>query len=638
MTTTRILVVEDETIVAMDIAATLRRLGYETVATVGTGERAIESARTLKPDLILMDIRLKGSIDGIEAATVIQSELSIPIIFLTAHADVDTVERAKTASPHGYLLKPFDEPSLHRIVEIALRRRAAEERTRQETLDSLWQSEERFRLLVDAVKEYALVMIDLNGRIVSWNSGAERMTGFTEEDVIGKPIDLLRPSNSEDVEVHFEKVRREGGAEWDDVGVRKDGVRYMAHVYCAPLYDRKGELVGYATVTRDATEQRRIEAQLNQAQKLEALGQLAGGIAHDFNNMLMVIFARCDLLMRVVESDKQRQYVEDIRMAARKNRDLTQQLLGAARRQILDPQVVNLNDVIQSAMQLLSPTLGEHIVIQRYLQDQLWNVRADPGKLHQVLLNLAINARDAMAGGGALTIESRNVRVDASYARQHVGLHEGDYVSLLVSDTGSGIPQAIRDRIYDPFFTTKDPATGTGLGLAVVRGIVEQTGGLVWMYSEEGRGTTFKIFLPRHAGGVTKEVIVDDALPARGAETILLVEDEDLLRAVLREAMEEHGYQVLEARTPDHALEITSSFPEPIHLLLTDVIMPGMTGVSLAARIHGERPATRIIFMSGYSNQAVTNHTNLPDGVRYLEKPIATSQLLRTINATLSEE
>lgn len=637
MTTTRILIVEDETIVAMDIAATLRRLGYDVVATVGTGAGAVEGARAAKPDLILMDIRLRGPMDGIDAATIIQKELGIPIIFLTAHADIDTVERAKSASPHGYLVKPFDEPTLHRIVEIARQRILTDEMARQLALDTLWQSEERFRLLVNAVKEYALVLIDLNGHIVSWNSGAERMTGFTEADVLGKPLDFLRPADSEDIDFRFEQVRREGGAEWDDVGVRKDGVHYLAHVYCAPLYDRKGELVGYVSVTRDTTEQRRIEAQLNQAQKLEALGQLAGGIAHDFNNMLMVIFARCDLLLRVAESEKQRQYINDIRMAARKNRDLTQQLLGAARKQLLDPQVVSLNEVIASAIQLLAPTLGEHIMIQRYLQDDLWNVRADPGKLHQVLLNLSINARDAMTGGGALTIESRNVRVDASYARQHIGLREGDYVSLIVSDTGSGIPMEIRDRIYDPFFTTKEAGTGTGLGLAVVRGIVEQTGGQIWMYSEEGRGTTFKIFLPRHTGSVTPEANVDEALPARGIETILLVEDEDLLRAVLREAMEEHGYYVLEARGPEQALEISASFSEPIHLLLTDVIMPGMTGVALAARIHAQRPATRIIFMSGYSNQAVTNHTNLPDGVRYLEKPIATAQLLRTIGTVLTE-
>jgi PAS domain S-box-containing protein len=635
----RILIVEDETIVAMDIAVTLRRLGFDVVGMAGSGAAAIESARATKPDLILMDIRLRGTMDGIEAATAIQRERPTPIVFLTAHADIDTLERSKAAAPHGYLVKPFDERGLQRAVEIALHRAVTESDTHERALDALWQSEERFRLLVDAVKDYAIFMIDLEGRIASWNAGAERMTGFTAEDVLGKSVAVLRPpdAKAEELEPLFERIRREGGAEWDDDGIKKDGSRYLPHVYCAPMVDRKGELLGYVSITRDVTEQRSLQAQLVQAQRLEALGQLAGGVAHDFNNMLMVIFARCDLLLHGVESAKHRQYISEIRTAARKNRDLTQQLLAAARQQVLDPQVVNLNEVIGSAMQLLTPTLGEHIAIHRHLQEPLWNVNADPGKLHQVLLNLAINARDAMAGGGVLTVESRNVHVDASYARQHIGVREGDYVSLVVSDTGAGIPAGVRDRIYDPFFTTKEPGRGTGLGLAVVRGIVEQTGGQIWMYSEEGRGTAFKILLPRFAADATQEMAADDTLPERGTETILLVEDEELLRAVIREAMEEHGYRVLEARSPAEALAINNAFNEPIDLLLTDMIMPGLTGLELAQHIASERPLTRIIFMSGYTNQAVTSNTTLPPGVRYLEKPIPTVLLLRTIRAALEE-
>lgn len=633
----RILIVEDETIVAMDIAATLRRLRYEVVGMVGTGAAAIESARSLKPDLILMDIRLKGPMDGIEAASTIQSEQSTAIVFLTAHADVDTVERSKAAAPYGYLVKPFDERSLHRVIEIALHRAGTEKAGREQTLDALWQSEERFRLLVDAVKDYALFMMDLDGRIVSWNPGAERMTGFSEADVLGQSVSMLRPpdATSEDLTPLFERIRREGGAEWDDQGIKKDGTRYLPHVYCTPVVNRQGEMLGYVSVTRDVTEQRNLEAQLAQAQRLESLGQLAGGVAHDFNNMLMVIFSRCDILVRSLESEKHRQYVKDIRAAATKNRDLTQQLLAAARQQVLQPDVVNINAVVATAMQLLGPTLGEHIRIEQQLEAALWNVHADPSKLHQVVLNLAINARDAMENGGVLTIESRNVRVDSSYARQHIGLHEGDYVSLVVSDTGSGIPAEVRDRIYDPFFTTKAPGHGTGLGLAVVRGIVEQTGGRIWMYSEIGRGTAFKIFLPRYDTEATPEVVAEEIAPERGAETILLVEDEDLLRSVVREAIEEHGYQVLEARTPAEALTISDAFTDRIHLLVTDVVMPGMNGKELAERIIAVRPEIRVILMSGYTHHAVRNHTTLPAGVRYLEKPIPTTLLLQTIRAML---
>jgi two-component system cell cycle sensor histidine kinase/response regulator CckA len=636
----RILIVEDETIVAMDIAMTLRRLGYDAVGVVDNGEAAIESARSLNPDLVLMDIRIKGSMDGIEAATAIQRDRATPIVFLTAHADADTVERSKSAAPFGYLVKPFDERALHRIIEIALHRAETEKGAREQTLDALWHSEESFRLLVNAVKDYALFMIDTHLRVVSWNPGAERMTGFTAAEVIGKPISMLRSSDSEleDLDVLFERVRREGGAEWEGVAVRKDGSRYRFHVSCAPMLDRKGELVGYVSITRDVSEQRMLEAQLAQAQRLESLGQLAGGVAHDFNNMLMVIFSRCDILLRVAESKDQRRFVNDIRLAATKNRELTQQLLGAARRQVLEPEVVNLNEVVTSAMQLLAPTIGEQIAIRTELQDSLWNVRVDPGKLHQVLINLAINARDAMPGGGVLTIETRNAHLDASYTRQHIGVKEGDYVTLVISDTGTGIAPEIRDRIYDPFFTTKDPGRGTGLGLAVVRGIVEQTGGRIWVYSEEGRGTTFRILLPRHAGQVAAETSAEELLPERGSETILLVEDEELLRAVVREAMEEHGYEVLEARSPAEALAISRRTTEPIHLLLTDVIMPGMTGIELAGKLVAERPETRIIFMSGYSNHAVVDQAALPATARYLEKPVPTPLLLRTVRAALDEK
>jgi PAS domain S-box-containing protein len=635
----RILIVEDETIVAMDIAATLRRLGYEITGTAADGVSAIESARSSKPDLIVMDIRLKGAMDGIEAAAAIQKDQVTPTIFLTAHADADTVERSKVAGPYGYLLKPFDERTLHRAIDIALHRAATEKGAREQTLDALWQSEERFRLLVDAVKDYALFMIDLQGRIASWSPAAQRMTGFTAEEVLGNSLTILRlpDGTAADLERLFDQVRREGGAVLDGVALRKNGTEYLAHVSCTPMLDRKDVLLGYVCVIRDMTEQRSLEAQLAQAQRLESLGQLAGGVAHDFNNMLMVIFARCEILLNLAQTEKQRRYISEIRMAANKNRDLTQQLLGAARQQLLAPHVMNLNLVIASAVQLLTATLGENIEIRQELQEPLWNVHADPGKLHQVLLNLAINARDAMPNGGVLTIESHNVHVDASYARQHLGLRDGDYVSLVISDTGSGIPADVRDRIYDPFFTTKALGQGTGLGLAVVRGIIEQTGGRIWMYSEEGRGTTFKIFLPRNAAEAAADVSVEEVLPRRGTETILLVEDEGILRAIVRDALEEHGYHVLEARTPAEALTINAAYADGIDLLLTDVIMPGMNGRDLAETISATRPKTRIIFMSGYTNHALMSHTALPPGVRHLEKPISTTLLLQTVRATLDE-
>ena len=329
-------------------------------------------------------------------------------------------------------------------------------------------------------------------------------------------------------------------------------------------------------------------------------------------------------------------YLDDIRAAAVRNRDLTQQLLAAARKQILQPQVLLVSEVVESTMRLLAPTLGENILIRIDLDTPLWSVYADPGKLNQVVLNLALNARDAMPHGGHLTIEARNFRADELYVRQGTGVRPGEYVQLIVSDNGGGIPPDIREQIFDPFFTTK--GTGTGLGLAVVRGIVEQTGGHIWVYSEVGEGTTFKILLPRHAG--RGERIRDDQpqpLVHRGHETILLVEDEQLLLTVVRETLEEHGYRVLEAHSADAALAISRAYEGEIHLLLTDVIMPETTGRVLAETLVPERPNLRVVFMSGYTDNAIVHHGMLDPGVRFLEKPATTNTLLRVVTKALAE-
>jgi PAS domain S-box-containing protein len=641
MSSARILIVEDETIVAMDLAATLRRLGYAVIGMVGTGTAAIEWATTHQPDLILMDIRLKGPMDGIEAATTIHRTQQTPVVFLTAHGDLDTVQRAKAASPYGYLVKPFDERALHRILEVSLHRAHSERNAREATLDALWSSEEQFRLLVNAVTDFAIFMLDTDARIATWNPGAERMTGYSENEVTGMPLKMLVTTDAAraaDLEEMLKQVRERGSAEWNESGIRKDGTRYEAHMYCASMHDRNGRFVGYVSITRDETEKRKLEAQLIQSQRLQSLGQLAGGVAHDFNNMLMVIFARCELLLRNAKTEREQQFIRDIRTAATKNRDLTQQLLAAARQQILEPTVLQLNDVVESVVQLLGKTLGENIVIRTHLDDNLWTVYADATKLHQVLMNLSINARDAMPNGGTVTMETRNVKVDASYARQHVGLRPGDYVSVVVSDTGTGIPKELRDRIFDPFFTTKEPGRGSGLGLAVVRGIVEQMSGSTWMYSEVGRGTTFRILLPRNGGEAVNAAVEEETEPERGSGTILLVEDEPLVATVIREVLEEHGYQVLEARTPAAALEISDTYNGTIDLLLTDVIMPAMSGDELAARLVSRRPNVRVIFMSGYSNRAAITDAARRGSLRYLEKPIPTNVLLRSVHDALHEQ
>src|SRR5438477_3184391 len=500
MAKTRVLVVEDETIVAMDIAELLRRLGYEVAGTAASGKDAIALAAATTPDLILMDVHLKGAMDGIEAAGIIGQSTSVPIVFVTAHGDSATVSRSMESSPYGYLVKPFDDRVLHRVVEVALTRHRSDLAQKEQASQALWESEERFRLLVDAVEDYSIALLDLQGNIISWNAGAERLTGYSVDEVMGRPMTIFFPPDVRDDERYryelakLEQTRRQETEGWR---IRKDGSRFWGLTIRTPVFDRNQTLRGFAAITRDVTERQALEAQLLQAQKLEGLGKLAGGIAHDFNNMLMVIFSRVEVLKRIIGAvEPQRRYLQDIGAAASKSRDLTQQLLAFARRQVFHPQLTDLNEVVKSTMALLTPALGEDIVTRVERQENLWPVYADPGKLHQVLLNLAVNAREAMANGGLLTVETRNLRADVAYLRQHPQLQERDYVTLIVSDNGVGIPSAIRDQIYDPFFSTKE--TGTGLGLAVVRGIVEQMGGQIWVYSEVGQGTTFRIFLPRY--------------------------------------------------------------------------------------------------------------------------------------------
>lgn len=634
----RILIVEDEKLVAMDIERGLRALGYEIVAVADTGELAIERAESLRPDLVLMDIRLKGEMDGIEAARRIRERAFIPVVFLTAYADAPTVERAKAIAPHGYLGKPFDDRELHRVVELALARSAAERAERERAATALWESEERFRLLIEAVRDYALILVDEHGRVAAWNSGAERLTGWSESEIVGTSITKLYPPESSGDDViasEIEQLRREGRVESEGWRIRKDGTRFWVKTIRTAAFDDAGRFLGFAAVTQDITERRALETQLLRAQKFDAIGKLAGGIAHDFNNMLMIVLSRCEDLLRLNGAkEPERRYLENIKQASLKSSELTRQLLATARREVIRPEVLDLSELVASTMHLLERSIGEDIRISVTLAEPRWKIYADPSKLHQVLLNLALNARDAMPSGGALTVESRNLHATPDYVRQRPALREGDYAVLVVSDSGCGIAPDDREKIWDPFFSTK--LAGTGLGLSVVRGVVEQMGGHIWMYSEVGEGTSFKIYFPRHVGLAEKkaEQPVDRA-SSRGTETILLVEDEELLRAIVRDALEEGGYHVLEATDPERAIEISRRFDGTIHLLLTDVVMPRLNGRQLAERLQSERPSLPVIYMSGYSQGAISNHRVLDAGVRFLEKPIPASRLLQEVRECL---
>jgi len=382
---------------------------------------------------------------------------------------------------------------------------------------------------------------------------------------------------------------------------------------------------------------RKSEEQLRQSQKLEAVGRLAGGIAHDFNNLLSVILSYGDMLSYELKpNDHALADLEEIKKAGRRAADLTRQMLAFSRQQVLDLRILDLNEIVGSVNKMLTRILGEDIELKTLLAPRLAKVKADPGQVEQVLMNLVVNARDAMPTGGNLTIETANVELDLAYVRDHVGVTRGSYVMIAVSDNGVGMDKATQARVFEPFFTTKELGKGTGLGLSTVFGIVRQSGGNIWLYSEPGVGTTFKIYLPRAEGKVDwSPSLVPRAAEVRGTETILLVEDQDQVRKVAAGILEKAGYHVLEARSPGEALLVSEQHPVKIHLLLTDVVMPKMNGRQLAERIGSMRPEIRIIFMSGYTDNVILHHGVLDSGVSFLQKPFTPNSLSRKVRQVL---
>jgi len=379
----------------------------------------------------------------------------------------------------------------------------------------------------------------------------------------------------------------------------------------------------YQEIQRAYDELSQTQDQLAQASKMEAVGHLAGGVAHDFNNLLMVIMGRADVMLsRLDHAHPMRAAIHEITRTARRAADLTHQLLAFSRKQVLKPAVLDLNAVLTNLGEMLRRLIGEDIELITALAPALGHVKADPGQIEQIVMNLCVNARDAMPQGGQLTIETANVELDEAYARRHVGVRPGFYVMLALSDTGVGMDPATQARIFEPFFTTKGPRKGTGLGLAMVYGIVKQSEGNIWVYSERGQGTTFKIYLPKvDAPLAGAHADTTPALPPHGKETVLVVEDEEGVRELVRDILEASGYKVLEAAHGAGALEIVERHTGPIHLLVSDVVMPEMSGRDLAQQLAVRCPDTKVLFMSGYTDHAVAHRGVLDPEMEFLQKP-----------------
>jgi two-component system cell cycle sensor histidine kinase/response regulator CckA len=390
-------------------------------------------------------------------------------------------------------------------------------------------------------------------------------------------------------------------------------------------------------VEERTAERKHLEAQLLQSQKLEAVGQLAGGIAHDFNNLLTVILGYSQLsLHRLPPRDPLRPNLEEIKKASDRAASLTRQLLAFSRKQVMQPKVFDLNSVIADLERMLRRMISEDIEMRTMLQAKLGNVRADPGQIEQVIVNLAVNARDAMLFGGKLTIETSNVYLDETYAQQHLAVVPGAYVMLAVSDTGMGMDAETQQHIFEPFFTTKEVGKGTGLGLSTVYGIVKQSGGNIWVYSEPGKGTTVKIYLPRVDEGAEeyKRPVALTDLP-QGNETILLVEDDEMVRGLAREVLKTSGYRILEAASGSVARQICEQNKEVIHLLLTDVVMPEMSGREVVNRLLPLHPEMRVLYMSGYAENAIVHHGVLDEGISFIPKPFSPQALALKVREVL---
>lgn len=792
----KILVVEDEKIVAKDIEYRLQKLGYTVTGMATSGSDALQKAEEAPPDLVLMDIQLKGDMDGITVAEAMRQRFQLPVIYLTAYADEPTLRRAKITLPYGYLLKPFEERDLHTAIEVALRQhelqRTLERRATHLALINDIGSQIATELALHGVLHRAVHLIQqtfgyhhvailllengfaqlravagvheqhlvptyrqsINDGIIGWVARhGEKIVAndinqephylrfitdyFTAQAELCLPIKVagqtvgvldIQCSHSHTfdqndvmvmetltsqiaVAIHnaqlYEQAQQEKEAlgqqqmllqtildhipmmvsyfdrkgccqwvnrEWERISgwswQEIQGRNMLAEFYPDPaeqqrvwtaLFAAEGRWNEIKTRVRDGrlidtiwasvrlpdgstlgiggdiTERKQLEAQFFQAQKLEAIGRLAGGLAHDFNNILTVIMSYTSLGMRASGADQPiNRHLKGIQENAERAANLTRQLLSFARKQVVEPQNVNLNELITRSEKMLRPLLEEDIQLTVNLAPDLGWIKADPNQLEQVVLNLVLNARDAMPQGGYLTIQTANVSLDPQANGPVEEAPPGDYVMLLLRDTGTGMTAEVKAHLFEPFFTTKVRGKGTGLGLAICFGIIKQSEGHIQVESEVGRGTTFRIYLPYLAAtpvAATPQKLVE-RLPG-GHETILLVEDEPEVRALTVNLLKEHGYTLLVAANGAEALYISDEQAStPIDLLLTDVVMPLLGGKALAERLKTRRPETKVLLISGYTDEAVVAPT-LPPGTAFLQKPFSPTMLLAKVREVL---
>jgi len=746
MTKASILIVEDEAIIASVIAAALRKFEYEVIDILNTGEAAVSQALKKKPDLILMDIRLQGAVDGIAAAEQIQKKLDIPIIYLTAYADDPTLERAKKTRPYGYIPKPFQEIELKTTIEMALYKhgfeiqlKASEARFRslfENSQDVIYISdktgnllemnpaglslfgyergeivgtepdyiyvdpqdrktflaqlkhkknvkdhelrlqnkkgdiilalltanatidmngkvngiqgiirdvtekkkrEETLNLLQTAINSSseAVVITDREGSIVYTNPAFEALTGYSALEALGKNPSFLKS------EKYSEELNKQmwdtiaTGKSWSGefINQHKDGSLFHQRSIVSPVFDEQGAISHYVNIASDISKEKKLEEQLIQAAKMDSLGRLASGIAHDFNNYLTIINGYSEMLLYENENNNNSDRLRIIFQAGINASKLVAKILGFSRSQSAAPTVIDVNKTMKDLEKMVRRLLGEGIELKLDLHPDAGRILIDSLQIEQVLINLVMNARDAMPAGGSLTLETVPFHVDDDLAAEHPGMAPGDYASVRVRDNGSGMEPQVLARMFEPFFTTKPKGEGTGLGLSSVFGIVSQNQGAVLAQSEPGRGSTFQVLLPRISETATREPapIAEQHFEGR---SVLLVEDEQDIRELMREILESLGMRVHEAADGKQALE-TAAAIKRIDLLFCDVVLPGFSGVEVAERVRELHPGTAVIFTSGHSEVYLKRAGLELPKVHFIEKPSSRTMIVAKISELL---
>jgi two-component system cell cycle sensor histidine kinase/response regulator CckA len=631
----RVLLLDDDPIDAELNIAALQEGGYDcTWRRVDRRETYVQALAIADFEVVLSDYSLPD-FDGLAALKLfLQRGLQLPFVLVSGNIGEEVAIESLKAGATDYVLKsrlerlaPVVTRALHEKEEL-VRRKSAEEALRR--------SERDLRSLIENAP-YGIFRADMEGRFLDVNPALLKMLGYERES------DLLSTFPPKDVFMDLqqaEQLKELGESQQSFEGLefewkRRDGSAIVVRLSGRPVVGREGRVVSFEVMAENVTERRALEEQLRHVQKMEAIGRLAGGVAHDFNNLLMVIIGYTELLRENLPKDgDQRGYADAVWNAGKKATLLTSQLLAFSRKQVMSPRILDLNAVLQEVDRMLPRLIGEDVQLGIVQAADLGRIKADPGQMEQVIMNLCVNARDAMPRGGRLTIETGNAKLDADNARRIGATNAGSYVLLSVTDTGTGMDQSTQSRIFEPFFTTKEKGKGTGLGLATVYGIVKQSGGYITVESELGRGARFEVYFPAVDHRADKDLAAPTPeLPARGTETVLLVEDEDAVRSLVREVLRGRGYEVLEAQRSTEAIEICRAHRGAIDLLVTDVVLPQISGRALAQQLGKLRPAMKVLYISGYTDDKMLQH-GIP-GTAFLQKPFSSDVLARTVRDML---